>query len=220
MITDLNNDLYITGSFCHTVNFDPNGMHSLTHTVTNLFLAKYDINGNYIDAFTLSGNNNLCGNTAGFGMAVDNDNNLDLVGQFCAYAHFDASGCLADSVVATSNFVDGFLVQYGPIAVANDTIAPPAVSSFCSAGASRGTITGSLPTGGGGAYTYQWQSSADSVNFVNINGATAQNYTPPLLNATTYYQRVVAAGTCTPPIQSNVATLAVNSLPVLAAPES
>ena len=38
------------------------------------------------------------------------------------------------------------------------------------------------PTGGTGAYTYQWQDSPDNVTFTNIGGATASGYSPPVLN--------------------------------------
>ncbi len=54
-----------------------------------------------------------------------------------------------------------------------------------------------LPTGGTGTYTYQWQSSADSAAWSNIVGATAATYTPATaLTAKTYYKRVVTSGTC------------------------
>ena len=38
------------------------------------------------------------------------------------------------------------------------------------------------PTGGTGAYTYQWQSSPDNSTWTNIGGATAVGYAPPALN--------------------------------------
>ena len=51
-------------------------------------------------------------------------------------------------------------------------------------------IIGIAPTGGNGLYTYQWQSSADNSVFTDISGATALNYQPGALTATTYYQLV------------------------------
>jgi len=50
--------------------------------------------------------------------------------------------------------------------------------------------------GGTGAFTYQWQNSADNVTFANITGATLATYTPGTLTATTYYRRKVTSGTC------------------------
>lgn len=94
------------------------------------------------------------------------------------------------------------------IAVSNNTINPPATSIFCATGTPL-VITGSTPAGGNGTYAYQWQSSADNVTFVNISGATAKDYTPATINATTYYRRTVTSGTCTAPTQSNVVTLTI-----------
>ena len=101
-------------------------------------------------------------------------------------------------------------------AVAGNTITSPAVTSFCSSGA-PGTIIGSTPTGGNGTYTYQWQSSTDNVTFVNITGANAINYTPPLISVTTYYHRSISSGTCVPPTISNIVTMAINPLPQVTA---
>ena len=53
-----------------------------------------------------------------------------------------------------------------------------------------------VPTGGTGAYTYQWQDSPDNSTFTNIGGATAVGYAPPVLTATRYYRRNVTSGTC------------------------
>jgi len=56
------------------------------------------------------------------------------------------------------------------------------------------TIYCSLPTGGycSPSYTYQWQSSADNVNFTDVSGATSQNFTPTTpLTQTTYFRRKV-----------------------------
>ena len=59
------------------------------------------------------------------------------------------------------------------------------------------TITGTAATGGATspAYSYQWQSSADNVNWTNITGATAVNYSPSTLHATTYFRRQVTETT-------------------------
>ena len=52
------------------------------------------------------------------------------------------------------------------------------------------------PTGGTGAYTYQWQDSPDNVTFTNIGGATASSYSPPALTANRYYRRRITSGSC------------------------
>jgi hypothetical protein len=52
------------------------------------------------------------------------------------------------------------------------------------------------PTGGGGSYTYQWQTSTDGVNWSNIQDATLVGYSPTAIFADTWFRRVVTAGTC------------------------
>ncbi len=75
-------------------------------------------------------------------------------------------------------------------------IQSPSISSFCITG-SPGFIPASIPGGGNCAdYNYQWQQSADNVNFTNIAGAIAANYNPGTLTATTYYKRIVTSAAC------------------------
>ncbi|WP_282036054.1 PKD domain-containing protein [Saccharicrinis aurantiacus] len=52
-------------------------------------------------------------------------------------------------------------------------------------------LTASSPTGGEGNFTYQWQSSSDNIDFLDIDGATQETYQPGLLSETTYFRRVV-----------------------------
>ena len=84
------------------------------------------------------------------------------------------------------------------------------------AGQNPGIITQVLaPTGGPGAFIYQWQSAISDVGpFFNIAGANSAEYTPPA-NATTtqYYRRMITSGLCAP-VYSNVIEKIVNPLPV------
>ena len=67
-----------------------------------------------------------------------------------------------------------------------------------------------LPTGGTGTYTYQWQSaSALAGPYANIAGATLTTYAPGALTATTYYRRNETSGTCGT-VSSNVITVTVH----------
>jgi hypothetical protein len=55
-----------------------------------------------------------------------------------------------------------------------------------------GLISGTLPTGGEGSYTYQWQRSIDNnATWSNIIGATGQNYDPSIVYVSTNYRRIV-----------------------------
>lgn len=73
-------------------------------------------------------------------------------------------------------------------------------------------FTGSLPTGGTGVFTYQWQSSANSSTWADIAGATNQNYACPPLILTRYFRRQVASGGCAP-INSNIFSVLVVPVP-------
>ena len=55
----------------------------------------------------------------------------------------------------------------------------------------------SLPFGGDGVYTYQWQSSSDNTNWSNILGSVSPSFSPPALTSTTYYRRAVTSGNLT-----------------------
>lgn len=64
-------------------------------------------------------------------------------------------------------------------------------------GSAPGTITGSLPTGGNGIFTYLWESSTThfSSGFSAASGTNnTQNYTPPALTHTTWFRRKVTSG--------------------------
>lgn len=77
-------------------------------------------------------------------------------------------------------------------------------------------IAGSIPTGGSGIYTYNWQNSTIGISgpFTDISGATGQNYQPTALMQTTWCRRVVSS----PPVGnsiSNVVTITVNPVDII-----
>ncbi|MHA4895773.1 gliding motility-associated C-terminal domain-containing protein [Pedobacter sp. PWIIR3] len=93
-----------------------------------------------------------------------------------------------------------------------NTITEPAELSFCNVGdvtLIRGTILQAV-----GDVDYQWQQSADNVNFVNINGATRIDYDPPAVNVTTYFRRLITNLPCSIAIPSNTVKVTVLSVPV------
>lgn len=62
-----------------------------------------------------------------------------------------------------------------------------------------GIISGSLPSGGNGSYTYLWESSTtNSVSGFAIASGTnnTQNYTPGTLSQTTWFRRIITSGEC------------------------
>jgi len=65
-------------------------------------------------------------------------------------------------------------------------------------------ITGTLPTGGDGVYTYTWQFSTDGgTTWNNISGATGKDFTTAALTMQTLYRRIVRTLLCTGP-QENI----------------
>lgn len=101
----------------------------------------------------------------------------------------------------------------GTIPITNNVITAPAATAFCVSG-DPAVITGNIPSGGIGTFTYQWQSSADNVTFTDVAGATGQSYDPGPVSADTYYRRVASSGTCVPPAVSNVVSMKM--LPAIA----
>ena len=75
---------------------------------------------------------------------------------------------------------------------------------ICS-GTSPGPISGTIPTGGNGVYTYYWEqsSTSSSTGFTAASGINNTiNYSPGNLTQTTWYRRTVTSGGC-----SNLSTV-------------
>ena len=77
--------------------------------------------------------------------------------------------------------------------IANDTIYSAQTICFNTIPVA---LTGTLPTGGVGVYTYKWLSSTTSATtgYAVIGGAASQGYAPAALTATRWYRRVVLSG--------------------------
>jgi PKD repeat protein len=75
-------------------------------------------------------------------------------------------------------------------------------------------LTGSLPDGACGNFTYQWQKATDvQPVFANVPAANGQNYQPPAINVKTYFRRLVISDICENDT-SNVVTISLWPLPV------
>ena len=115
--------------------------------------------------------------------------------------------------VGTVKFV--WSLSNGVCAASNDTVSVTnyaaltntinGTSQIVCAGQSV-SIIGQNPTGGNGLYSYQWQQSIDSINWVNITGETSANITyNPTGNS--YVRRVVTSTPCS--LESNAAKITV-----------
>lgn len=204
-ITVKNDNVYISGYFNGTVDFDGSAGSAIInyHGQRDLFLLKYNVDGDYQWAVTAG--NNSCSNTLGRAVGVDGYNDILFSGTFCSTVNFDVSGCSSYNLTATSPTRDAFLAKYTPSAagLASNTITAPAITSFCGP-FDPAIILGSTPTGGAGTYDYHWQSSTNGVNFTDIPGAVGKDYDPPSITATVYYRRIVGSGNCNLDISSNI----------------
>lgn len=107
---DKSGNIYLTGHFQGTADFDPNiGNESLTATgICDIFFAKYDSNGNYIWAKSIATNSYGYGN----GITVDSIGNVYVIGSFRSISDFDPSN---DTVCLTPFGVyDIFFAKYDP----------------------------------------------------------------------------------------------------------
>jgi len=75
--------------------------------------------------------------------------------------------------------------------VTNNTIGSD--QAICS-GTTPSTLIGSAPAGGNGTFTYQWQNSSDNASFIDIAGATNNNYGPSSITQITWFRRIVTSG--------------------------
>ena len=126
-----NGDVYVTGIFRDTADFDPSGntANLIANGAYDAFVAKYDIDGNYMWAFNLGGTSN---NDSGNGITTDVSGNVYVTGIFWGTADFDPSGNTAnltsngnaDIFVATydanGNYLWAFNVGGGNYDVGND----------------------------------------------------------------------------------------------------
>ena len=86
-------------------------------------------------------------------------------------------------------------------AVSNNTIS--ATQGLCG-GVVPAPLMGSNATAGGLTLAYQWQQSADSLNWTNINGAIGKDLVIPVTANTIFYRRLASTIVCTAGSPSNV----------------
>lgn len=104
-------DIYLTGNFEGTADFDPGaGTGSLvSNGMLDIFLAKYDTAGNYNWAFSAG---SASKHDFSYGIDVDGSGNLYITGGFEEKVDFDPSGGVDTLVSASSNAQDIFLAKY------------------------------------------------------------------------------------------------------------
>lgn len=110
VVADSLGNIYVTGWFTGTVDFDPSeNTFELTSDNDNAdaFLAKYDLNGNFIFANRMGGNFDDYGRV----LAIDADANIYLGGTFTGTADFDPSEN-TENLSSQLQTSDVFLAKY------------------------------------------------------------------------------------------------------------
>jgi hypothetical protein len=105
---DGSGNVYITGYFTGTADFDPSASTANVATIgsNDIFLAKYDASGNYVYAKGIGGT----GDDRGMDIAIDGSDNLYITGNFSTTADFDPSASTASLVSAGGT--DVFVAKY------------------------------------------------------------------------------------------------------------
>jgi hypothetical protein len=109
---DIGGNVYLTGAFSGTVNFDPgSGVNTLTKSttqvpgITDTFINKLDANGNFVWAKQFAGDSRS--SNISTGISVDRQGNAFTVGNFYFGADFDPG--VGQKLLSAGRYSDGFL---------------------------------------------------------------------------------------------------------------
>lgn len=109
---DAAGNLYVTGYFNGTVDFDPGPGTAIFSSGGNsgMFIAKYDPSGNYVWANGINVGGNGSNLSQGAGVAMDTAGNVYVTGYFSGAVDFDP-GSGAD-ILTAAGYADIFLTKY------------------------------------------------------------------------------------------------------------
>ncbi len=105
---DASGNVYITGEFTGTADFNPGSAvnNLISNGGTDIYLAKYDKNGNYVWANGIGGT----GADVGVGIGLDNTGNVYLTGSYRSTANFNPAGSALLTGIGTG--ANMFLAKY------------------------------------------------------------------------------------------------------------
>ncbi len=116
IILDILGNIYLTGFFRNTVDFDPGpGIFNLTGSavhVKDIYLAKYDPLGNFVWAFTIGSSN---GSDSGLSIGLDGSRNVYLAGHLDGTADFDPGPGVFTLTNLNPGVEDIYLAKYDPL---------------------------------------------------------------------------------------------------------
>jgi hypothetical protein len=105
---DASNNVYVTGYYHDTVDFNPG---AATNTLTSqggsdMYIAKYDINGNYLWAKSVGGS----GDDEGYSIIIDALDNVYAIGGFHGTVDFDPNA--ATAYLNSAGGLDMYFAKY------------------------------------------------------------------------------------------------------------
>lgn len=169
---DRTDNVYITGHYSYSVDFDPDGRGDTLTTVGDnvlevdydVFVAKYDSSGDYLWAKSMGSSFRDNGN----GIAVDNKNNVYLTGSFSQSANFNPNGL--NGVLDYVGGSDAFVVKLSQDCKLYTTFIESACDSF-----SFNSVT--YTTSGVYSDTFPSLNNCDSIVVLDltITGQTTEN---------------------------------------------
>jgi autotransporter-associated beta strand protein len=159
---DSNDNVYTTGSFTGTANFNPGGIFDLTSAAgsyANIFLSKLSSAGAFVWVCSMGGTESA----APLGMALGSDGSLFATGYFYGTADFDPRYSTFDLTAAGDPgiFVDRLLPQTAPTAV---TLSVGSVAEAQPAGTPVGLLS-STDADSGDDFTYTLVGGTDEADF-------------------------------------------------------
>ncbi len=109
VVSDIAGNVYVTGSFEDTVDFDPGANNAMLTAADggDAFIAKYDAAGNYVWAIKIGGE----GYEYTLGIDLDKSGNVYVTGYFDGTAYFNDTAA-TDTLTSAGN--DAFLAKYTP----------------------------------------------------------------------------------------------------------
>ncbi len=206
-----NNVLYTTGYFQDTVDFDPSPAtaYLVSNGKNDIYLCKYDLDGNYICGFNVGST----GNDQGRSIAFDSLGYMYTCGQFTGLKTNFSPGPIP-AYLSTQGAEDGYLVKYNwqglPVAPTGYLVA----DTICSG--SPGILT-FIATKGTAPYTIVITDGQVADTLYNISSHQSI-YLPIAPVVTTTYRLVLilSSGNCDPPgYVDTSAIILVNPLPVI-----
>jgi len=104
---DASGNIYITGKFSGVLDIDPGpGVVNLVSSSSNIYIAKYDFEVNYVYGKSLGG----LSDDEGLSIELDNNNNLYLTGSFADVVDFDPGP--GNAILVSAGQQDIFFAKY------------------------------------------------------------------------------------------------------------